>query len=83
MQVVNSSTSFKKVLKVPKNHELVIRIPEEIPVNASIEVHVSVHNTKKKESPAIINEPIDSFLTGDEKDKIDDWTALASDSFDS
>jgi hypothetical protein len=81
--MVNSSTSFKKVLKVPKNHDVILRIPEEIPVNASIDVHVSVHGTKKKESPAIIDEPIDSFLTGDEQDSIEDWTALARNTFDS
>jgi hypothetical protein len=81
--MVNSSASFKKVLKVPKNREVVIQIPAEIPVNASIEVCVSVHATKKKVNPAIIDVPIDSFLTGDEKDNIDDWTALASDTLDS
>ncbi len=83
LQMVNSSASFKKVLKVPKNHEVVIRIPEEIPVNASIEVRVSVHSMKKSDSAAIIDEPIDSFLAGDENEKLDDWTSLASDTFDS
>jgi hypothetical protein len=80
--MVKSSPTIKKILKVPKNHEVTIRIPDEIPVNASIEVHVAIHDTRKKEKIAIIDEPIDSFLTGDEADSIDDWTALASDTFD-
>jgi hypothetical protein len=83
MQMVNSSASFKKVVKVPKNHEVVIHIPEEIPVNASIEVRVSVQITKKYDSATIIDEPIDSFLTEDEKDNVDEWTSLASNTFDS
>ena len=81
--MVKSSPTIKKILKVPNNHEVTIRITDEIPVNASIEVHVSIHDTKKKEKIAIIDEPIDSFLTGDEADLIDDWTALASGTFDS
>jgi len=83
LYMVKSSPMIKKFLKVPKNHEVTIRIPEEIPVNASIEVHVSIHDTRRKEKIAIIDALIDSFLNGDETDSIDDWTALASDTFDS
>ena len=83
LYMAKSSPKIKKILKVPKNHEVTIRIPEEIPVNASIEVHVSIHDTRKKEKIAIIDAPIDSFLNGDETNSIDDWTTLATDTFDS
>ena len=79
LYMVKSSPTIKKILKVPKNHEVTIRIPDEIPVNASIEVNVAIHDTRKEEKIAIIDEPIDSFLTDDEADSIDEWTTLASD----
>jgi hypothetical protein len=79
--MANSSQGFKKVLTVPKNHELLIHIPDDIPVNASVEVRVSIFDKNHKNEVEIIDAPIDSFLEGEDDDSIDDWMVLANDTF--
>ena len=49
--MANSSEILQQRVKVPENHEITIRIPDEIPVNSSVEIHVSIHDTRKKAMP--------------------------------
>ena len=40
--MVRSVVTIRKVVKVPKNREIKIRVPDGIPVNSSIELQVSI-----------------------------------------
>ncbi len=48
--MTNSSKILQQRIKVPENHVITIRIPDEIPVNASIEVQVSIPGTRQKKT---------------------------------
>jgi hypothetical protein len=62
--MVKSLVTIRKMIKVPKNREIKIRVPEGIPVNSSIVVEVSIRskNDDLERKLQLIKESVDDKL---------------------
>jgi hypothetical protein len=74
---------FKKIIKVPKERDITIHVPENIPVNTPVEVRLSIPKEFKPASIKIIYLPIDTFLAGEETDSVEELTMFARTTLDS
>lgn len=74
---------FKKIIKVPKERDIAIHVPENIPVNTPVEVRLSIPNEFKAASSKIIYLTTDTFLAGDETDSVEELTMFARTTLDS
>ena len=67
---------IKKQVKVPKNREIIVKIPENIPLNQSVEIQISTKEDSKKRREKIemlkesVNDPI---FQEDMKEVADDF----------